>query len=87
MRWIAATIVLDYALHRAGLVWIGRYLGPVGTGLIVVSFVYSLRKRRNRSTSARPASVFGKAVNARGLATTISFVRARVIVTFSRFPE
>ena len=43
---IAATIVLDYALHRAGLVWIGRYLGPIGTGLIVLSFVYSLRKRK-----------------------------------------
>jgi hypothetical protein len=43
---IAATIGFDFALHRAGLVWIGRYLGPLGTALIVLSFMYSLRKRR-----------------------------------------
>jgi len=43
---IAATIILDAALHRAGLVWIGLYLGPVGTILILLSFLYSLRKRK-----------------------------------------
>jgi lipid-A-disaccharide synthase-like uncharacterized protein len=43
---IGATIILDAALHRAGLVWIGLYLGPVGTALIALSFVYSLRKRK-----------------------------------------
>lgn len=43
---IAATIVLDFALHRAGLLWIGSYLGPLGTALIALSFLYSLRKRQ-----------------------------------------
>jgi hypothetical protein len=43
---IAATIVFDAVLHRAGLVWIGLYFGPVGTLLISLSFVYSLRKRK-----------------------------------------
>jgi hypothetical protein len=46
---IAATIILDAALHRAGLVWIGLYLGPVGTAFIALSFVYSLRKRKKIS--------------------------------------
>jgi hypothetical protein len=43
---IAAAILLDVALHKAGLVWVGRYLGPVGTALVVLSFLYSLRKRK-----------------------------------------
>jgi hypothetical protein len=43
---IAATIVCDYVLHRAGLGAIGLYLGPLGTALITLSFVYSLRKRK-----------------------------------------
>jgi hypothetical protein len=49
---IVATIVVDYALHRAGLVWVGRYLGPIGTALIVLSFMYSLRKRKKISFGA-----------------------------------
>jgi len=36
----------DYLLHRMNLVWVGRYLGILGTLLIIVSFYYSLRKRR-----------------------------------------
>jgi hypothetical protein len=43
---IAATIVGDYVLHRTGLGAIGLYLGPIGTALIALSFVYSLRKRK-----------------------------------------
>ena len=49
---IAATILLDVILHRAGLMWIGLYLGPVGTGLIALSFLYSLRKRKKISFGA-----------------------------------
>jgi len=37
---------IDYLLHSAGLVAVGRYLGIAGTLVIVGSFVYSLRKRR-----------------------------------------
>lgn len=42
----AVTLLLDGLLHWLNLVWIGRYLGIVGTLLIVFSFRYSLRKRR-----------------------------------------
>jgi hypothetical protein len=43
---VAATIVLDAMLHQFELLWVGRYLGIPGTLLILLSFVYSLRKRR-----------------------------------------
>ncbi|MBV1932879.1 MAG: hypothetical protein KUG71_14315, partial [Porticoccaceae bacterium] len=33
-------------LHLFDLVWVGRYLGIPGTILILLSFVYSLRKRK-----------------------------------------
>ncbi len=42
----AATLAGDYLLHRLNLVWIGRYLGIPGTLLIILSLVYSLRKRK-----------------------------------------
>jgi hypothetical protein len=43
---IAATIVIDVLLHRLELVWIGRYLGIPGTLMILLSFFYSMRKRK-----------------------------------------
>lgn len=43
---ILLAIVIDYFLHRLQLVQIGRYLGYAGTGLIIISFIYSLRKRK-----------------------------------------
>jgi len=43
---ILATIVSDALLHHFDLVWIGRYLGIPGTILILVSFIYSMRKRK-----------------------------------------
>lgn len=36
----------DYVLHRFNLVWVGRYLGILGTICILVSFIYSMRKRK-----------------------------------------
>jgi hypothetical protein len=39
-------LLLDSLLHYYTLVWIGRYLGIVGTLLILGSFRYSLRKRK-----------------------------------------
>ena len=42
---IGAAVVLDAALHALGLGWVGLWLGPIGTALIVVSFAYSFRKR------------------------------------------
>ena len=41
-----ATVVGDYLLHRLELIWVGRYLGILGTVLIALSLFYSLRKRR-----------------------------------------
>ncbi len=43
---ILATMVIDFALHQFDLVWVGRYLGIPGTILILLSFLYSLRKRK-----------------------------------------
>jgi len=41
-----ATLLMDGLLHYFNLVWIGRYLGIVGVLLILLSFRYSLRKRK-----------------------------------------
>lgn len=41
-----ATLVGDFILHSFGLVWVGRFLGIPGTILILLSLLYSLRKRR-----------------------------------------
>lgn len=43
---LAAALAVDLALHLAGAVWLGRYLGLVGTALLLASFAYSLRKRK-----------------------------------------
>jgi cytochrome b561 len=43
-------------LHVFNLVWIGRYLGIVGTLLILASFRYSLRKRKI-ITTGNPATL------------------------------
>ncbi len=43
---IVATIVMDALLHLFGQVWIGRWLGIPGTILILLSFLYSMRKRK-----------------------------------------
>ena len=41
-----AAVIADEVLHLLDLVWVGRYLGIPGTLLIIISFVYSLRKRK-----------------------------------------
>ena len=43
---IGCAILIDLFLHLIGQVWIGRYLGILGSTLIVASFVYSLRKKQ-----------------------------------------
>ncbi len=43
---IFITIIIDFILHNYHLVFIGRYLGSIGTCIILISFVYSLRKRK-----------------------------------------
>lgn len=43
---IAMAILGDLVLHQFDLVWVGRYLGIPGTLLIILSLLYSLRKRK-----------------------------------------
>ena len=43
---IFISIGLDYLLHYLNLFYIGRYLGPIGTVLILISFIYSLNKHK-----------------------------------------
>lgn len=43
---LAAAVLVDYGLHTLRLAWVGRYCGVVGTVLLLISFVYSLRKRK-----------------------------------------
>ena len=46
---IAATAIADALLHLSGLTWIGRWLGIPGVLLILLSFLYSMRKRKKIS--------------------------------------
>ncbi len=43
---IFVTILIDFILHYFHLVFIGRYLGLIGASIILISFIYSLRKRK-----------------------------------------
>ncbi len=40
------TLSIDYLLNQSRLIWIDRYAGIVGTFLIIISFTYSLRKKK-----------------------------------------
>jgi hypothetical protein len=53
---IALAALADVVLHQYRLVWVGRYLGIPGTILILLSFLYSLRKRK-RITTGNPAAL------------------------------
>jgi hypothetical protein len=43
---ILIAIIIDYFLHRWHFVQVGVFCGYAGTGIIILSFVYSLRKRK-----------------------------------------
>jgi hypothetical protein len=49
---ILLTIVIDYFLHRFQLVLNGSYLGFAGTFTILLSFLYSLKKRKILKTGS-----------------------------------
>lgn len=55
---VLCTVLADAVLHYFRLAWIGRYLGIAGTILIIVSFGYSLRKRK-KIRSGSPAGWLG----------------------------
>lgn len=46
---ILATVITDALLHMFDLVWVGRWLGIPGVILILLSFFYSMRKRKKIS--------------------------------------
>lgn len=47
LAWLLGlTLVIDYLLHYTEALWIERHLGIAGTSLLVLSFTYSLRKRK-----------------------------------------
>lgn len=69
---VLATVVVDALLHQWDLVWIGRWLGIPGTLLILLSFLYSLRKRKKIS--------FGKPKNLLALHETLTWVGALMIL-------
>ena len=74
---IGAGISLDYLLHIAQLVWIGRYLGILGTLFLVLSFGYSARK--NKVIKAGAMKVFLKFhCNARWVGTLMIFVHSGI---------
>lgn len=50
-----ATITIDALLHMFDQIWIGRWLGIPGVLLILLSFFYSLRKRK-KITIGKPKS-------------------------------
>lgn len=43
---IISAAVIHFYLHDSGFKWTLRYLGILGSALIIVSFIYSLRKRK-----------------------------------------
>ncbi|MCU7829808.1 MAG: hypothetical protein KZQ85_12140 [Candidatus Thiodiazotropha sp. (ex Myrtea sp. 'scaly one' KF741663)] len=69
---VLTTVVVDALLHQWDLVWIGRWLGIPGTLLILLSFLYSLRKRKKIS--------FGKPKNLLALHETLTWVGALMIL-------
>ncbi|MCP4698021.1 MAG: hypothetical protein GY862_14380 [Gammaproteobacteria bacterium] len=69
---ILATIITDALLHRFELVWIGRWLGIPGTVLILLSFFYSMRKRKVIS--------FGKPATLLTLHETLTWIGALMIL-------
>jgi len=69
---ILATIITDALLHQFELVWIGRWLGIPGTILILLSFFYSMRKRKVIS--------FGKPKTLLTLHETLTWMGALLIL-------
>jgi hypothetical protein len=55
---VFTAIAIDYLLHHFHLVAIGRYLGYMGTLTIIVSFIYSLRKRKFIETGSPKQLLF-----------------------------
>ena len=50
LLWVGFMIffafLIDYMLHLGNIYWVGMYLGIPGTLMIILSFIYSARKRK-----------------------------------------
>lgn len=69
---LVATMISDALLHQFDLVWVGRWLGIPGTLLILLSFFYSMRKRKVIS--------FGKPKTLLRLHETLTWMGALMIL-------
>ena len=69
---IVATVIMDFLLHQFELIWIGRWLGIPGTLLILLSFFYSMRKRKMIN--------FGKPKTLLTLHETLTWIGALMIL-------
>ena len=69
---ILGALAIDLLLHTLGLAWIGRWLGIPGTLLILISFLYSLRKRKKIG--------FGKPKQLLALHETLTWVGALMVL-------
>ncbi|MDA3869148.1 MAG: hypothetical protein PF589_04230 [Gammaproteobacteria bacterium] len=69
---ILATAIIDALLHQFDFVWIGRWLGIPGVILILLSFFYSMRKRKKIS--------FGKPKTLLVLHETLTWLGALMIL-------
>lgn len=69
---ILATMITDALLHYFDLIWIGRWIGIPGVILILLSFFYSMRKRKKIS--------FGKPKNLLILHETLTWLGALMIL-------
>lgn len=69
---ILGALIIDLLLHKLDLVWIGRWLGIPGTLLILVSFLYSMRKRKKIG--------FGKPKHLLALHETLTWIGALMIL-------
>jgi hypothetical protein len=69
---LITAIITDAVLHLLDMIWIGRWLGIPGTLLILLSFLYSLRKRKKIS--------FGKPKILLALHETMAWVGALMIL-------
>ncbi|MEJ2426983.1 MAG: hypothetical protein P8101_21560 [Candidatus Thiodiazotropha sp.] len=69
---ILGALLIDGLLHQFELVWIGRWLGIPGTLLILISFIYSLRKRKKIR--------YGKPVTLLALHETLAWLGSLMIL-------
>ncbi len=69
---ILATMITDALLHQFELIWVGRWLGIPGVMLILLSFFYSMRKRKKIS--------FGKPKTLLILHETLTWIGALMIL-------